>query len=149
VKELSALAVMLMGELVAPAARVREVGETMREKSDAGADMVAVTLAVWVTMPEVPVKVRVALPMVAVGAAVMLMVCAVPGVRVKVAGFAATPEGRPVMETATVPVKELSALAVMLMDEPPAPATSVNEVGEAVREKSGGGAEMVAATVAV
>jgi hypothetical protein len=55
------------------------------------------------------------------------------------------------MVTATVPLKEFSAVARTLTDEPVAPATIVSDVGETVNEKSGGGgggAETVNATVA-
>jgi hypothetical protein len=70
-------------------------------------------------------------------------------VRVTDAGFAVTPVGRPVTATATVPVKEFSAFAVRVTVEPVAPAIVVSDVGERVNEKSGGGAAIVTATVAV
>lgn len=69
----------------------------------------------------------------AVDAAVSVMVCAAPEVRVSVAGLAATPPGRPVIATLTVPVKELIGLAVMLTGDPVAPAVMVSEVGKRVR----------------
>ena len=67
----------------------------------------------------------------------------------KVLGDAVTPIGRPVIATETEPVKELSAVARAFTCEPAWPPVRVSEVGEMLREKSGGGAiaEMVAATV--
>jgi hypothetical protein len=50
------------------------------------------------------------------------------------------------MATATVPVKELSGLAVMLTGDPVAPAVMDSEVGDSVRVKSGV-EEMVSVTV--
>ena len=76
------------------------------------------------------------------------------GARLNVAGFAVTPAGSPVIATATVPVNELTAVAVTLTEEPAAPATTVSEVGNTAKVKSGeggggggGGTEMVAVTV--
>ena len=63
---------------------------------------------------DVPVNVTVELAVGAVSAAVRVMLCAAPGVRVRVEGVASTPAGRFVMATATVPVKDLIAFAVML-----------------------------------
>jgi hypothetical protein len=50
----------------------------------------------------------------AVVAAASVMVCAVPGVRVSVAGVVVTPGGRPVTVRATALVKEFIGVAVML-----------------------------------
>ena len=52
-------------------------------------------------MPDVPVRVMLAVVAATDGAAVRVMLFAVPGVSVKVAGFAVTPEGRPVIATLT------------------------------------------------
>jgi hypothetical protein len=103
-----------------------------------------------VRLPEVPVNVTAGVAAAAVIAAVSVVVCAVPGVRFKVEGFAVTPVGSPVIATATVPVKELTAVAVTVTGEPVAPAVRVRDVGDAVSVKSGGGGgvvTMVAVTV--
>jgi hypothetical protein len=96
------------------------------------------------------VKVTVAVPAAAVASAVRVVLCAVPGVRLNEAGLAVTPAGRPVIATATVPLKEFAAVAVTLTEAPAPPPVSESDVGERVREKSGGGAaETVSATPAV
>ena len=96
-------------------------------------------------------KVRIALPVAAEDAAVRITFCALPEVRLRVAGLAVTPLGRPVIATATVPEKPLIALAVTLTAEPVAPAVRASDVGARVREKLGVGAtvETVSATLAV
>lgn len=137
VKEFIAFAVTLTGEPVAPATKVSDAGERVSEKSGGGAAIVAATVAVRAREPEVPVMVRVALPMVAVAAAVSVTVCAAPGVRLKVVGCAVTPEGRPVIATATVPLKELRGAALILICCEAPPATSATDDGEEDREKSG------------
>src|SRR5271168_3806703 len=65
------------------------------------------------------------------------MVSATPGVRVSVPGLAVTPMGKPVMVTATVPVKPLIAVAARLKVWPVAPGVSETAAGVAAREKSG------------
>jgi hypothetical protein len=90
----------------------------------------------------------VALPAAALAAAVTVTLCAIPGVSVSVAGCAVTPLGNPVIATITAPVNELTAPAVTLTEEPAAPATSVSDGEDTVSMKSGGGAAIVAATVA-
>ena len=89
---------------------------TESEKSAAGgaAATVRATLAAWLRVPEVPVNVRLLLPVAAVEAAVRVTFCAVPGVSVRVDGLAVTPVGSPVMATETAPVKEFSAVASTL-----------------------------------
>ena len=78
-------------------------------------------------------------PGAAVAVALMVMFCAVPGMRLSVVGFAVTPDGRPVIATATVPVKAFKAEAVTL-SEPVAPGITVRVVGDTARAKSGAGA---------
>ena len=98
-------------------------------------------MAVWVSEPEVPVKVIVGVADAAVMTAVRVVVAegwAV--VRVRVDGFAVTPEGRPEMAIEIEPLKELSAVAVMVIALLVVPALRESEVGEGAREKSGGGA---------
>ena len=94
-------------------------------------------------------KVTVALPAAAVEAAVNVTFCAVPGVNVSVAGFAVTPLGSPVIATATVPLKPFTAVARTLIGEPIAPAVMVNDAGEIVSEKSGGGGAAPMANITV
>lgn len=84
----------------------------------------------------------------AVGAAANVVLCAVPGERVRVDGVAVTPVGRPAMAMATVLVKEFCGFAMMLTGDPVAPAVMDSDVGDSVRVKSGAG-EMVAVTAAV
>ena len=99
-------------------------------------------------LPEVPVNVTVDVAATALSAAVNVVLCATPGARLNVVGFAVTPAGSPVIATVTVPANELTAAAVTLTATPAPPATRVTEAGDRVNVKSGGGAAMVAATVA-
>ena len=89
-------------------------------------------------------------PATALVEAVKVTLCATPGVRANVAGFAVTPAGKPVIATITVPVNEFSAAAVTFTCKPAAPGVRVNVVGDADNVKSGGGtsAEMVAVMAA-
>jgi hypothetical protein len=97
----------------------------------------------------VPVKVTVGADATAVEAAVSVTLCAAPGVNVSVAGLAVTPEGSPVIATATAPLNEFTAVARTLTVAPVAPDVTVSDVGDTVSEKFGGGtaAETVNATV--
>lgn len=137
-KELTAVAVTLTWEPVAPAVRAREVGDAVKVKSGGGggAEIVAAMVAEWLSVPEVPVSVRVALPATAVAAAVIVTFCAVPGVNVRVAGCAVTPVGSPVMATATMPVNPFAEVAFTLICCPAPPGTSVIDAGVGAREKS-------------
>jgi hypothetical protein len=150
-KEFTAVARTLTFEPVAPATRVRDVGDTVSVKSGGGggAETVTATVAEWLRAPDVPVKVTVALPAAAEGAAVRVTFCAVPGVNESVAGLAVTPEGSPVIATETLPLKEFAAVARTLTFEPAAPATRVSDVGDTVSEKSGGGGGVETVTVTV
>src|ERR1700685_2089012 len=114
----------------------REVGERVRVKSGGG-EMVAVTVALWESVPEVPVRVNVVLPSIAAAEAVNVMVCAVPGVSVSVAGCAVTPLGKPVIAMDTMLAKPLTggALTLICWDAPPG--VRVTVVGRADNEKSG------------
>ena len=107
-------------------------------------------MAVWLSVPEVPVKAMALLPRVVLAAAVSVTFCAVPGMSDSEAGLAVTPAGSPVMATETLPVKEFRAVASTLTCVPVAPAMRATDVGETLNEKSGAGAaaETVAATVA-
>lgn len=98
-------------------------------------------MAVWVREPEMPVKVMVGEADAAVMVAVRVVVaddCV--AVRVRVDGLAVTPGGRPVMETETEPLKELSGVAVMVMALLVVPALRVSAPGETAMEKSGAAA---------
>src|ERR1700730_7064209 len=98
--------------------------------------------------PEVPVNVTFDVAAVALSAAVSVVLCATPGARLNVAGFAVTPAGSPVMATATVLANELTAPTETLTPAPAPPATRVTDAGDSVSVKSGGGAARVAVTVA-
>lgn len=89
-----------------------------------------------VSVPDVPVTVRVAVPVVAVLLAVSVNVL----VLVALAGLkdAVTPFGRPDADNATLPLKPLSELTVMELD-PLDPWVMVRLLGEAESEKFGGG----------
>ena len=112
-KELMAVARTLTLEPLLPVVSVSDVGVTAIEKSATGAaaETVRAKGAEWLSVPEVPVKTIVALPATALVLAVSVILCAVPGTSVSVTGEAVTPEGRPVIATETVPLKELIAVA--------------------------------------
>lgn len=95
-------------------------------------------LAVCESEADAPVKVMVALPLAAFAAAVNVVLCGVPGVRLSVDGLAVTPAGNPLGLTVIVPLKSLTAVAftVRLSDEP---AMIERLLEESVREKSGCG----------
>ena len=88
-------------------------------------------------LPEVPVNVIVDVAAAAVRAAVNVVLCAVPGVRFNVAGFAVTPAGSPLIVTETALAKELSAAAVRLTGKPVAPPVIVSVAGDTDNVKSG------------
>jgi hypothetical protein len=137
-KPLTALAVTLTGHPAAPGTSVSELGDTVSVKSGGGVtEMVAATVAVWVSAPEAPDKVIVAPPAAADEAATMERFCAVPGVKLSVAGCAVTPLGNPEMVTATVPVKPFTGAAFTLIVWPVCPATSAIVAGVEDKEKSG------------
>ena len=95
-------------------------------------------LALCESEAEVPVKVTVALADAAFAAAVSVVFCGVPGVRLSVDGLAVTPEGSPLELTVIVPVKPLIAvvLTARFCDEP---AVIERLAVESVRVKSGCG----------
>jgi hypothetical protein len=149
VNEFTAVAVTLTKPLAPPAASVAEVGASVSVKSGGGAPCtVSARGAMCVRLPDVPVNVSVDVEDAAVLAAVSVTVCAIPGERLNVAGLAVTPAGSPVIAMFTVPVNEFTAFAVTLTKLLAPPAASVAEVGARVSVKSGGGAEIVAVTVA-
>jgi hypothetical protein len=138
-KELIGLAVMLIGDPVAPAVMESEVGERARVKSGGG-EMVAVMVVVCESIPEVPVRVSIVLPAIAAAEAVSATVCAVPGVSVSVAGCAVTPLGNPVIATDTMLAKPFTGAALMLICWTVPPGRSVTAAGLADKEKSASGA---------
>ena len=99
------------------------------------------SVAVWVRVPEVAVKVIVGDADAAVMSAVRVVVaegCA--GVRIRVDGFAVTPAGSPEMETEMEPLKPFKGVAATVMGLLVVPALRDNEPGDTEREKSGGAA---------
>src|SRR5439155_1729457 len=93
-------------------------------------------------LPEVPVNVTVEVAAVALSAAVSVVLCATPGARLNVAGFAVTPAGNPAIATFTIPVKPLTGTAFRLICCPAPPGTSGMLAGVAVRVKSPAAAGM-------
>jgi hypothetical protein len=139
VKEFIGFAVILTGDPVAPTVMESEVGDRTRVKSGGG-EMVAVTVVVCESIPEVAVRVSMTLPAVAAADAVRDTVCAVPGVSVSMAGCAVTPLGSPVIATDTMLVKPFIGAALMLICCAVPPASRVTVVGMADMEKSAVGA---------
>ena len=76
----------------------------------------------------------------AVAAAFRVMLCGVPGVRVKVEGVAVTPDGRAEIETLIDLLNPFATVAETAVCWPEAPAVRVRLVGLMAMEKSGGGA---------
>jgi hypothetical protein len=73
----------------------------------------------------------------------------VPGISVRVDGFAVTPAGRPFKVTFTLPVNPFRAFALTATAWPAAPAVNARLVGATVSEKSGAGAAAVTVKAAV
>jgi hypothetical protein len=75
VKPFNAFAVTATDLAELPAVRLRLAGETVREKSgvEEAAATVNARVAVWVRVPEMPVKEMVGVPAAALAAAVMVM----------------------------------------------------------------------------
>lgn len=134
-KELIGFAVMPTGDPVAPAVMDSDVGDRVRVKSGGG-EMVSVTVAVWVSMPDVAVRVSMALPGEAAGDAARVTACGVPGMRVSMDGCAVTPLGSPVIATDTMLAKPFTGAALMLICCPAPPERRVMVVGVADKEKS-------------
>lgn len=123
---------------VVPWTSVCDVGVTVKEKSGGGgAVVVSATVAVWLSMPDVPVSATVAEPVATVVSAVKVMFCAAPGVSVSAAGFAVTPAGNPLSATVTGEAKPFMALVSTLTGCPVAPPVTEVVVGETPRVKSG------------
>ena len=135
VKEFSGFAMMLTGDPVAPAVMDSDVGDSVRVKSGGG-EMVSVTEAVWVSMPDVAVRVSMALPGEAAGDAARVTACGVPGMRVSMDGCAVTPLGSPVIATDTMLAKPFTGTALMLICCPAPPGRRMTVVGVADKEKS-------------
>ena len=79
---------------------------------------VRASVAVWVRLPEVPVKVIVCVEAGEVLAAVSVVLCAVPGVRVRVAGDTVMVGGNPEIAILTLPLKEFNGVARIWTAEP-------------------------------
>ena len=108
------------------------MGEAESEKSGvAAAFTVNETVVVWLSVPEVPVTVTVAVPVVAVELAVKVITL------VPVVGFvpklAVTPAGRPEAASVTEPVKPFRGFTVMVL-LPLVPCVMARLVGEAESE---------------
>jgi len=138
VNEFSAVAVTLTCEPAAPGVRVSDVGDTASAKSGggAGAEMVVATVAEWLSIPDDPVRVNVALLAAVLAAALIVTLCAVPGIKVSVAGCTVTPGGNPVIATFTSPAKPFAGTAFTLICCPAPPGAIVTFAGEEVRVKS-------------
>jgi hypothetical protein len=122
---------------------VSEDGVTVREKSGAGgggggavAVVVTTIVAVCVNVPEIPVRVAVAVPLDTVLSALNVMFCGVPAVRVRAAGLVVTPDGSPLNVTGTCAVKPFAAVAVTLTGWLAAPPATETVVGDTASEKS-------------
>jgi hypothetical protein len=100
-------------------------------------------------LPDVPVRVIVAVLEAALAAAVSVKFWAMPGMSIRVDGLAVTPVDKPLRETFTLPVKPFSAFAVTEIVLPAAPAVSDRFVGTTAREKSaaGGTGDTISVTV--
>lgn len=117
---------------VAPAAKVREPGEVLREK----VFTVRVKVVVWTRLPDVPVTVTVALPPAAADVAVKFSVL-VPdplgtGLVLKVP---VTPDGNPLTERLTAEENPVVGVMVMALVAVPPAVIVVDEVADI--EKSG------------
>jgi hypothetical protein len=84
-----------------PAVSDTVVGLTVRLKSGGGGVVVTLSCsdALWLRVPDVPRNWIEAVPVAALAAAEKLICCGVPGVRLRVAGEAVTPEGIPLTAT--------------------------------------------------
>lgn len=115
-----------------PCFTVRLEGEAESEKLGcAGAFTVKLIVVVWVVVPDVPVTVTVAFPVVAVLLAFNVRTL------VEVVGFvpkvAVTPVGKPEAERLTDPVKPLIGITVIVL-LPLVPCVTVSEEGDAESE---------------
>lgn len=131
VKPFDGLTVIVLLPFV-PCFTVRLAGEAEREKFGcAGAFTVRLMAVVWLVVPEVPVTVTVAVPVVAVLLAVKVSTL------VEVVGFvpklAVTPDGRPEAERLTDPVNPLMGVTVIVL-LPLVPCVMLSEDGDAESE---------------
>jgi hypothetical protein len=112
----------------APWTIVRVAGEAVRLKLGAGVT-VRLIVAVLVRLPELPVTVTVAVPVVA--DALALSVSTLVSATVPFAKEAVTPAGKPEAASATVPLKPFTPLTVIVVVLPVAPCARLSVVGEA------------------
>lgn len=118
-----------------PCVTVRLLGEAESEKlGAAGAFTVSETVVVWLKLPEVPVTVTVAVPVVAVELA--LSVKTLLEVAGLVPKLAVTPEGSPEVERVTLPVNPPEA-AMLIVLLPLLPWVTLRLAGEADKVKFG------------
>jgi hypothetical protein len=97
-----------------PCTSVCAGGVTVSEKSadPAAAVVVSAMVAVCDNAPEVPVSVTVLIAVATLAPAVNVMFCAAPGERVRLAGLAVTPFGRPLTLSVTWLANPFVAVAV-------------------------------------
>jgi hypothetical protein len=123
--------------LLAPCTIVMLLGEAEREKFGAGARFTVRPIAVvFVKLPDVPVMVTVAVPVVAVLLAVSVTVpvlVVLPGLN-----KAVTPLGSPEADRLTLPLKPFCGVTVIVL-APLVPCTIVTLLGEAKSAKLGAG----------
>jgi hypothetical protein len=117
-----------------PCVIVTLVGDAASEKFGA-AFTVRLTVAVCVRLPDVPVMVTVAAPVVAVPLAVSVSVLVlVAGLGLKAA---VTPLGNPLADMVTLPAKPFCGVTVIVLVPPAPPCVIVTLVGEAASVKLG------------
>jgi hypothetical protein len=128
---------------VPPAPRAIAVGVEDKVKSGTGAgrEIVSAAVITWLSVPELPVRVIIALPAVVAAEAVIVTLCATPGVSISVEGCAVTPLGSPLIATDTVPLNPLTGTALTLICCPAPPDISEIAVGVEDKEKSGAGSD--------
>jgi len=124
-----------------PCMMLRLVGDAERAKfGTAAAVTVRLIVVACVRLPEVPVIVTAAVPVVAVPLAVRVRVLeAVPGLGLN---EAVTPLGRLEAESVTLPLKPFCAV-IVIAPVPLVPCVMVELAGDADKEKSGDGAGFV------
>ncbi len=118
VKPFAGVACNVICDPGAPSTIVSLCGVTASEKSAGGGGgraIVTATVAVWVSEPELPVRVSVPVPAWAEAPALKVTVCAAPGARLRVDGLAVTPAGSPVNVTVTTPVNPFTPVVETLI----------------------------------
>lgn len=104
------------------------MAESVKSGVAIGAPNASGNSRLWDSVPEVPWSVSVADPDATFAAAVSVIVCGVPGVKVRLDSDAETPAGKPARLAATGPLKPLKAAAETVIC---AVAPAVNAIVEA------------------